>query len=987
MSRPGASAAEWIGHVPATRLRLSVGVVSAVTIALELMLMRVLAIRFWHHFAALIIATALLGFGAGGTLLTLLRPWVLRRARGTLWALAVALAAAILLSLRAGQAVPLNVRFFAWDRGQIWNLLGVELIFLAPLLLCGTIVGTALMDAPERIGGHYAANLVGSGVGGALPALLLGPLTTEQVMGVLVWLAYLAALLLLPWRRRGWVLASAGAGLALVAMQCFWPWSPGMSQYKLLPQLRLRGDVETLHRSESLLGRVEVVAGPSIHYVPPGRSLNAPDPVPEAALILIDGDPAGPVYDVRSAEGFGFLDWTLSAVAYRLLERPRTLILGADGGRAVGLALFHGARRIVAVEPNRQIVSAMEGPLRRRGGWIWRQQAVEVHNVQARGYLAAARERFDLIHLPFLWVSAIGVDATRAEYLLTVEAFEKMLSRLGPGGVIVAACESRTPPRGGLRLLATLMCLAPLASASDKPIDRGTANAVRSLAFDLAEHPEAAAEDLYKFLHQAIYGPGHAIPDQDAAAKWLDSELEDLGPLRVGEPPCEVLGGSPILVRVNLRPFAAGGACQAAAPHLAQVARRQVAVVEVLALGVDEIAEGPLGGPAAAVHRLGTVTGGLAVHEVHARALDGLNQSIAPFEDLVAVGHADEGHRAVDVLAGLHRLDRLGGMQPMLSDDHHGLDVARQERLEGVVGVPGVELVLERLQFREALDALRHPVAQGDAVHQGVRLEERRERGTERPQPHQAYAYSHRIPPVQDHDRPPGRCARSGGGRPLIPHPRKFALRIPCHLVEERHEAAQVPEGGHRLHGVFQVGEVAPLLQERRHLGGEFRLDEALVPLVDHLLLQPAEEDELRVTFPEEEQVVPRLRLEGIEGIDSAGLQQSHQFHHVAVAVDHHHIHPAGAGQFTHLPVVRCAELLEVGRAYHYPVIVAAVLPCLERLGFEPFHQGEDVLLDESAEEIDYLVPIGWVFIAAQVRLYATGQDAEGSGLPRSVLA
>jgi len=455
MSRPGASAAEWIGHVPATRLRLSVGVVSAVTIALELMLMRVLAIRFWHHFAALIIATALLGFGAGGTLLTLLRPWVLRRARGTLWALAVALAAAILLSLRAGQAVPLNVRFFAWDRGQIWNLLGVELIFLAPLLLCGTIVGTALMDAPERIGGHYAANLVGSGVGGALPALLLGPLTTEQVMGVLVWLAYLAALLLLPWRRRGWVLASAGAGLALVAMQCFWPWSPGMSQYKLLPQLRLRGDVETLHRSESLLGRVEVVAGPSIHYVPPGRSLNAPDPVPEAALILIDGDPAGPVYNVRSAEGFGFLDWTLSAVAYRLLERPRTLILGADGGRAVGLALFHGARRIVAVEPNRQIVSAMEGPLRRRGGWIWRQQAVEVHNVQARGYLAAARERFDLIHLPFLWVSAIGVDATRAEYLLTVEAFEKMLSRLGPGGVIVAACESRTPPRGGLRLLAT----------------------------------------------------------------------------------------------------------------------------------------------------------------------------------------------------------------------------------------------------------------------------------------------------------------------------------------------------------------------------------------------------------------------------------------------------------------------------------------------------------------------------------------------------
>ena len=110
-----------------------------------------------------------------------------------------------------------------------------------------------------------------------------------------------------------------------------------------------------------------------------------------------------------------------------------------------------------------------------------------------------------------------------------------------------------------LPFLAVLAFLAPLASASDKPIDRGTANAVQSLAFDLAEHPNAEAADLYKFLHQAIYGPGHAIPDPDAAARWLDSELEDLGPPLVGEAQCEVLGGSPILVRVNLRPFAAGG--------------------------------------------------------------------------------------------------------------------------------------------------------------------------------------------------------------------------------------------------------------------------------------------------------------------------------------------------------------------------------------------------------------------------------------------
>ena len=110
-----------------------------------------------------------------------------------------------------------------------------------------------------------------------------------------------------------------------------------------------------------------------------------------------------------------------------------------------------------------------------------------------------------------------------------------------------------------LTLLTALMCFTQVVSGADKPIDKGVSNALRSLAFDLAEHPEAEAADLYKFLHQAIYGPGHAIPDPDAAARWLDRELEDLGPPLVGETACEVLGGQPILVRVNLRPFVAGG--------------------------------------------------------------------------------------------------------------------------------------------------------------------------------------------------------------------------------------------------------------------------------------------------------------------------------------------------------------------------------------------------------------------------------------------
>ena len=73
----------------------------------------------------------------------------------------------------------------------------------------------------------------------------------------------------------------------------------------------------------------------------------------------------------------------------------------------------------------------------------------------------------------------------------------------------------------------------------------------------LDSHPFAGADDLYKFLHQAVYGPGHAIPNREAAAQWLQREIEGIGTPLDDEVSCEALGGEPSLVRVNLRPFVA----------------------------------------------------------------------------------------------------------------------------------------------------------------------------------------------------------------------------------------------------------------------------------------------------------------------------------------------------------------------------------------------------------------------------------------------
>ena len=57
---------------PALRELAAVAIISASVLGLEVALMRTLSISRWHHFAYLVVALALLGFGVSGTWLGLL---------------------------------------------------------------------------------------------------------------------------------------------------------------------------------------------------------------------------------------------------------------------------------------------------------------------------------------------------------------------------------------------------------------------------------------------------------------------------------------------------------------------------------------------------------------------------------------------------------------------------------------------------------------------------------------------------------------------------------------------------------------------------------------------------------------------------------------------------------------------------------------------------------------------------------------------------
>ena len=94
---------------------------------------------------------------------------------------------------------------------------------------------------------------------------------------------------------------------------------------------------------------------------------------------------------------------------------------------------------------------------------------------------------------------------------------------------------------------------------SPAPLLLSAALSVRALlpfAVDaLAADCETRIEDAYKWLFQAANGGEHAVPDEESARAWLETEWASLGPSTPGEPLVVPLRPDGAVVRLNLRPY------------------------------------------------------------------------------------------------------------------------------------------------------------------------------------------------------------------------------------------------------------------------------------------------------------------------------------------------------------------------------------------------------------------------------------------------
>jgi hypothetical protein len=74
----------------------------------------------------------------------------------------------------------------------------------------------------------------------------------------------------------------------------------------------------------------------------------------------------------------------------------------------------------------------------------------------------------------------------------------------------------------------------------------------------LQRYPRMALADIYKLLHQAAMGAGHAIDDVDAARRRLEAEAAQLG-AGPADPMADPISPDGELARIHLRPYLGAG--------------------------------------------------------------------------------------------------------------------------------------------------------------------------------------------------------------------------------------------------------------------------------------------------------------------------------------------------------------------------------------------------------------------------------------------
>ncbi len=441
----------------------SVLLISASALAFEILLSRLLSIVQWQHFAYLILSLALLGLGAGGMFIALIRHRLLPNSFVTAYiTLLVLFGISAVASFIGVEQVPFNLAEILTDNKQILALLGICSLLTLPFFFAASAIALCLAYFYTDTVRLHAVTLAGAGAGVLLIFALLFMVIPDNALRSVGALG-LAAAALAWWELRvdprvgGAIFALMG--IAVILLPGRWT-ELQIAPDKSLPQTLQVGGAQLINERSSPLGLISVVENTLIPWrYAPGLSLQATHEAPEQVGVFTDGDALTVITRPSKIPAeMDYLDQTTSALPYRLRTLQHVLVVGAGGGSEVLQARFHNVPLIEAVEINPQIAALVRGEYEEFSGELYDSPDVKLHIAEPRGFIANSGQNFDLIQISLqnpVASASSGRYALSENYLYTVEAMREYLAHLESSGYLAITRWINVPPRDTLKMLAT----------------------------------------------------------------------------------------------------------------------------------------------------------------------------------------------------------------------------------------------------------------------------------------------------------------------------------------------------------------------------------------------------------------------------------------------------------------------------------------------------------------------------------------------------
>lgn len=440
------------------RLSFSIGLLSVSIISYQLLLIQILSIVQWYHFAYMVISISMLGFGAAGTFVSLFKKYLIEKSGILIPFFIIASSLMMVLGVAASQTD--LVRFDSYLLFAVYShipkLILTYLVFLLPFFFGAVSIGIIFVKYVDKIGSLYFANMTGSGIGGVVSIILMWNFFPEKLPSLIALLALAAGLIIISKERIISFSIPSLISVSVIFYFYFYPVELRISEYKSISKTLNFPETEVIKRVSSPYGLLEIASTPYLRYAP-GLSLKYPGVISVNNAAFNNGDWLGPLISVGEDSINSFF-YSTERLPYVIADIENVLIPGSGTGRQINSALLNNVNNITAVESNPALLDLLKGEFKREVDSVYNIKSVNVVNTSPRTYIITSQAKYDLIIPPVIdaFGGTSGMYSLQEQYLLTVESFSDMWDRLNDNGIITITTWIDYPYRNSLKIIATI---------------------------------------------------------------------------------------------------------------------------------------------------------------------------------------------------------------------------------------------------------------------------------------------------------------------------------------------------------------------------------------------------------------------------------------------------------------------------------------------------------------------------------------------------